>query len=918
MKKLVLIILAISIITNSLNAVQKVDRNNSFDFVKIRSFTGKDLQEIAFPIGGVATGNILLGGRGDIRGLEIFNKPAKSLTAGVGNVPETFFSLWVKKDGEQPVVKILERKLLPPYAGWMGVPRTQLGGVSRFKEVIFKGEYPFAYLTYKDENIPIEVNLEAYNPFIPLSPKRSGIPAAIFNWKFKNPTNSSVKVSIAFSMPNPIQSGNKKDFDFYNGLYIGDNINEYVTDGINQGIYMYSNSNKESDLEFGSLAFATTSEEDVDVKTRWYRGIWFDKEHIFWDDFSDDGRIENCTEKASSKNNNTFYWNPKYDIATVLVSLELMPNEEKTVPFYFSWFFPNRKETYSIGKTESSIFRNYYATQFKNAWDVIKYLTQNIKNLYKDTKTFHDIIFSSTFPSYVIDAITSQMSSIKTNLAIRDEEGRFYGWEGLRDDAGCCFGSCTHVWNYAQTLAYLFPSLARSMHEITLLHDTFDNGYQTYRTIFPPENRWFHFRPAADGQMGNIITTYREWKLSGDTKWLRNVWPKVKASLEYAWKGVGKVKENLEWQKNGAALPWDPNKDGVMEGQQHNTYDVDFYGPNTMVGANYLGALKAASEMAKVMGEDNKSKEYFKLFQRGSKKYDQLLWNGEYYYQKVDVLDGLKVPKEWQTPNTDEEIIPKYQYGKGCLSDQLMGQYLAFSTGLGYLLNKTHVDYAMKSIFKYNFKTDFNKFSNVQRIYAINDEKGLLLCTWPKGDRPVLPFIYSDEVWTGVEYQVAASLIYTGHIEEGLTIVKAVRDRYSGFNRNPWDEIECGHNYARAMSSWAIMLALSGYQYDGVNHIISFSPKINKNNFKTFWSSGNGWGSFTIEDHTVTIKVEYGSLKILKLGISKDYNFKSIACVNGISKNVRINLKKSERLLYASFKNTVELKRGDYLSIVFK
>jgi hypothetical protein len=140
--------------------------------------------------------------------------------------------------------------------------------------------------------------------------------------------------------------------------------------------------------------------------------------------------------------------------------------------------------------------------------------------------------------------------------------------------------------------------------------------------------------------------------------------------------------------------------------------------------------------------------------------------------------------------------------------------------------------------------TDFREFSNGQRTYALNDERGLLLCSWPKGGRPPLPFVYSDEVWTGIEYHVASHLIYEGMIEEGLTVAKAVRDRYDGLRRNPWDEVECGHHYARAMSSWGLLPALTGFSYSGVEKRLEFAPKINAEDFASFWSTGSGWGRF--------------------------------------------------------------------------
>ena len=182
--------------------------------------------------------------------------------------------------------------------------------------------------------------------------------------------------------------------------------------------------------------------------------------------------------------------------------------------------------------------------------------------------------------------------------------------------------------------------------------------------------------------------------------------------------------------------------------------------------------------------------------------------------------------------------------------------------GLGRFLPEDRLKSTLGSIFRYNFLTDFRDFSNVQRTYALNDEKGLLLCSWPKGGRPPLPFVYSDEVWTGIEYQVASHLLYEGLLEEGLSIVKGVRDRYDGRRRNPWDEVECGHHYARAMSSWGLLLALSGFSYSGVDMTIGFEPKLYPEDFRTLWTTGSGWGSYSqnlTAENNLTVKLSAAS-----------------------------------------------------------
>jgi non-lysosomal glucosylceramidase len=317
--------------------------------------------------------------------------------------------------------------------------------------------------------------------------------------------------------------------------------------------------------------------------------------------------------------------------------------------------------------------------------------------------------------------------------------------------------------------------------------------------------------PAADGQMGSILKTYREWRLSGDDAWLARLWPHLKRALEYAWKA------------------WDADRDGVMEGEQHNTYDIEFYGPNSMVGALYLGALEAAARMARRLGDAEAADRYQELRRRGSELLDRLLWNGEYYVQKVD---------------EKQQQASRYQYGEGCLSDQLLGQWFAEIVDLGKLLPAEHVRTALASIFRYNFLSDFSQFANVQRIYALDDEQGLLVCSWPRGKRPALPLVYADEVWTGIEYQVAAHLIYEGMVKEGLAIVEALRRRYDGVRRNPYNEIECGHHYARALASWSLLTALSGFAFSAPDKEIRFRPRLARAEFRCLYSAGVAWGSY--------------------------------------------------------------------------
>lgn len=143
-------------------------------------------------------------------------------------------------------------------------------------------------------------------------------------------------------------------------------------------------------------------------------------------------------------------------------------------------------------------------------------------------------------------------------------------------------------------------------------------------------------------------------------------------------------------------------------------------------------------------------------------------------------------------------------------------------------------------------------------------EGGVLLCTWPHGDRPSLPFVYSNEVWTGIEYQVASHLILEGMVDEGLDVVQAARSRYDGRVRNPFDEYECGHWYARAMSSYGLLQAFSGVRYDAVDKTLYMAPKVD-GDFSVFLSTETGFGTVGIKSDTTFVNPVFGYFGIQRV-----------------------------------------------------
>lgn len=830
-----------------------------------RTFTREALREVAFPLGGIGTGTVSLGGCGQFRDWEIFNRPAKGSI-----LPFTFVCARFEGGGlAKPRIRVLERQPLPPFNQGDGYIRTTGLGLPRFREAVFTGSYPFAHIQYQDSRLPVTVSLEAFNPMIPLDAAESSLPIALLSYRFTSRAPSPIRLGVALSIMNPIGFNGIGSLSQRRAPFFGKNHNEFRQDGSLGGLLMTSSKYASDSPRHGSLA-VLSSGEDFSYRAAWVHGGWWDDFQKWWDEFEAQGRFASEPAPESIEGSTEY--------ATLANHLALAPGETKTVHFALAWHFPLR-ENYWSGHKEGPLplLHNDYTNRWPSAWEPAAYALTNFERLHRATRDYRDTLYSSTLPEPVIDAVSSQSCIPRTTTLMVLDGGHALGFEGCNDNAGCCPMNCTHVYNYEHTLAFLYPTLERSMRDIDFSWNMRPDGSMSFRTPLPFRQGGNDFRPATDGQMGTIMKVYREWQLGASDAWLRGIWPQVRRALEYAW------------------VQWDANRDGVMEGEQHNTYDIEFYGPNSMTGALYLGALRAASAMARHLGEPAVADRYLDLAEQGAAGLDRLLYNGEYYVQKVDESKpGAK----------------NYQYGEGCLSDQVLGQWFAEVVDLGKLLPHEHVKSVLAAIFRHNFCDDFSAFPNVQRIYAINEEKGLLLCSWPRGKRPALPFPYSDEVWTGIEYQVAGHLIYEGFVKEGVDIVTAARDRYKGTNRNPWDEFECGHHYARAMSSWSLLTALSGFACSAPRKEIKFAPRINPANFRAFFSAGTAWGAYTQQQEagrlTAVIEVKGGLLELERVRLPW-------AGKTAKSSAGTIKLEKGEARLMLN--HSVRLKPGDRLAL---
>jgi uncharacterized protein (DUF608 family) len=588
----------------------------------------------------------------------------------------------------------------------------------------------------------------------------------------------------------------------------------------------------------GSMAVAVLHSGEVTNRTAWrHQRNDFPDGLDLWADMFDDGRF---TQPAAGESTTPG--------ASIAAELRLAPLGSAQVAFLIGWHFPNR-----VGWSKGGVVGNHYATQYRDAWDVVEAAARDLEKLEAQTVQFVDAMCSSDLPREVVESALNNLIPLRSETSFLSADGRLRGWEGCNEQSGSCEGSCTHVWNYEQVTPYLFGDLARGMRELEFTDALHEDGSMSFRIGMPGAHAGDLAVAAADGQMGSIVRLYREWRFSGDMDFLARTWPGAKRALEFAWRPGG----------------WDADQDGLMEGCQHNTMDVEYFGPNPEIGSWYLAALEAAARMARAIGDDEFSSRCDGIRAKGTKLFEDELFNGEYYEQKILPIPEHVIPALSFVDETARTEI-QFQVGPGCLAGQLVGDLAARLAGLSPTADPDHARTALGSIHRHNYTSNLSGHFNERRAYAVNGEAGTIICTYPHGNRPTRPFPYWSEVWTGIEYTAAAGMIQAGLLDEALQVVRAVRSRHDGSIRNPFDEPECGHHYARAMAAWALVPALTGFQWSALDGRMEFAAARERASW--FWATGQAWGTVLQEPWDGGVKVELcvmgGSLPIRSLVIA--------------------------------------------------
>ena len=844
-----------------------------FDRGESTVYRGPALTLIGMPIGGICAGQLYLGGDGKLWHWDIFNRVDHTNEAHYANPmrPQSpldqGFALRIKS-GKTNEVRTLDR------AG--------------FSDVGFRGEYPIGFVNYSDPAVArSRSTLEAFSPFIPLNTDDSSLPATILIYRIKNVAHEPVEVEIGGWLENAVCLDTGQPADGFRRNVIRHEPGVLLLECSAEPApepparaprppIVLADASRTPQVplarrrDHGTMTLALFKPHDGD------RGIasiasGSTAEAVF-------GKELPAKKPFGTK------------LTGALVrTLKLDPGQEASAEFAITWHFPNL----SLPGTRLPVdLGRHYATRFASAADVARYISKHQARLEQETRLWQQTWYDSTLPYWFLDRTFANTSILATSTCHRFKSGRFYGWEGV----GCCAGTCTHVWHYAHAVARLFPELERILREQVdyapgIGYDP-KTGIISHRAEEP-------VGPAVDGQAGNILRAYREHQMSAGPAFLKRLWPRVKASLEYL-------------------IRHDPNSDGLLEGPQHNTLDAEWFGLVPWLSSLYIAALAAGEAMARELGDLEFARQCRLLADRGSKNIVGQLWNEPYGYfiQRADPAHA--------------QAVGSYD---GCEIDQVFGQHWAFQVGLGRILSAPHVKRALQSLWTYNFTPDVGPYRKVNkpgRWYAMPGEAGLLMVTFPKGNGPKIDdpaggwsAMYFNECMNGFEYQVAGHMIWEGMVLEGLAITRAIHDRYQAPRRNPWNEVECGDHYARSMASYAVFLAACGYEYHGPKGYLAFAPRIQPEEFRAPFTTAEGWGTFsqrrTGQVQTASLGVRWGRLKLkqLRLGLIENVHPAQVA-VKLAGKpvpDVRFRLSAQESAIDIEFPEELMIAAGNDLAV---
>ncbi|WP_277049233.1 GH116 family glycosyl-hydrolase [Ruania albidiflava] len=819
-------------------------------------------RHVAMPLGGIGTGNLALGADGGLRQWQLHN-----IGNHRGELPGSFFAVRVSQ-WEPPfdAVRVLQAPPAPlgststPLVTDDVVPRWQRDLLARADGVAsttFTGTYPFGRVEYHDDTLPVQISLEAFTPLVPLDVDRSSLPAALFTFTITNTDSVPVHGWLGAGVQNAVGGDGVLPPDGVHHPGYGGNTNRVHRSGGWTSLLLENQSLSERHPGAGQMVLTCDAAPTAALPA------WTSPQQLLdflasrqpfaaqdWaqlpPDASDPQPTGSWAQAGPSPAGST--WN-----AALAGQFTLAPGESSTVRLALTWHFPNRQVNFTqFGGirpeqlADRAWLGNYYTTRYPDALAVAERVQAEWHELERLSRDWTDVLGTGALRAGAVEHLAAQAAVIRSPSFFRTADGHFFGFEGVHgastlmwsgDVGGSCPLNCTHVFNYVQAVAHLFPEVERDMRELELDVLQAPEGFIPHRLLLPLDTPQLWDReiggpgePALDGMLGTVLKTYREVRAGAGQDWLARYWPRLQRLLHYVVEG------------------WDPQDTGVLHGIQPSTHDIDLAGVNSFMGTLWLAALRAAEEMALLLGDRAAAQSWRERFETASRAYDEALFTGEYYVQVLE--DGDPV---------------QFQWGRGCLSDQLIGQWWAHQLDLGHLLPADHVRTALRAVVQHNLRTDFTDFEHGYRVFADRDETGLLVCTWPHGGRPEVPTRYCDEVWTGTEQQVAAHCLAEGLVEEGNAILEGLWSRYDGRRRNPYNQVECGDHYVRALSGWSVLGALTGHVWDATSATLHLRRPPHGTAYPVL--THTGWGTAEATTDGLVLTARYGQLAIDHLAL---------------------------------------------------
>ena len=828
----------------------------------VREITSDGGPHVAMPLGGIGTGNVSICADGGLRQWQLHH-----LGNHRGDLPFSFFAVRVSQwEPPYDAVRVLQA---PPASGTSTplvtdnqVPHWQRELLVRHRGVAgtrFRATYPVAEIDY-DDDLPVRISLESFTPMVPLDVETSSLPVAMFTFTITNISDIHAHGWLGIGMQNPLGIDGSLAPDGVRAPGYGGNVNRVVRAAVGDQRWTHLVMENPSLDERHPGAGQVVVSADAPITT--VLPHWSAPEQFLdflrqrqpfgpheWADVPADAADPQPTgswaQAGPSPEGST--WN-----GGLAAQFDVEPGQTTQVRVSLAWRLPNRYVNFTqfggvrpVRDLASQWLGNHYATRFPDAVGVAEHVQQRWHELRDATLGWTQTLQESGLRPDEVEHLAAQAAIVRSPTFFRVASGELYGFEGVQgasttmwsgDIGGSCPLNCTHVFAYAQGLAALWPELDRNMRETELDVMQAPQGFIPHRVILPTSLGQLWDRPiggpeepALDGMLASVLKVYQQVKGGVGQDWLHRYWPKVVLLLDHV------------------ARKWDPERTGMLHGIQPSTHDIDLAGLNTFMGTYWLAALRAGEELARTMGDETRATDWRDRFETGSRAYDEALFTGEYYRQLLE-------------PGDPEA----FQWRDGCLSDQLIGQWWAHVLDLGYLFPQEHVRTALAAVVRHNLKRGFEGFEHPYRPYADGADPGLLRCSWPTGGRPEIPTRYCDEVWTGIEYQVAAHCEIEGLREDSRAILSGLWARYDGRRRNPYNEIECGDHYVRALSGWSVLAARSGARWDARTGTLTLA----RPTAGTSWPLllGSGWGSVRSgDDGGLSLSCTYGAFAVDRL-----------------------------------------------------